>query len=126
MSRPWVNNEDGPLCSCGDGTTVKTDGASTRPGLLCLVHTPEAGMWIDLPESCPDDFLPWSEAPDGEEALAGQMMRENVKGVFIPEHYARYFAQLIRVVGERPEVARHEALSLFALWRVLRTIEADA
>jgi len=57
MSRPWVNNEDGPDCTCGDPTVVKTV-ATGGAVLICLFHTNEAGVSYRLPDEAPDN---WSE-----------------------------------------------------------------
>jgi hypothetical protein len=54
MSRPWVNNEDGPDCFCGGPTVVKIlpDGAF----LLCLFHERAEGKLYQLPNEAPDEF----------------------------------------------------------------------
>lgn len=44
----YVENEDGPECTCGMPTVVKmVDGGA---GALCLFHTAEAGAFFRLPE----------------------------------------------------------------------------
>ena len=55
MTRPWVNNEDGPDCYCGDPTVVKTTEAGSAV-LLCLFHNNEAGAIFRLPTDRPDNF----------------------------------------------------------------------
>lgn len=56
MPRPWVENEDGPQCTCGLGTTVKLL-PNGQWAALCLCHTSEAGALLTLPPEAPDDFI---------------------------------------------------------------------
>lgn len=58
MTDPWVNNEDGPLCSCGAATIVKVmDDRSGEALLLCLFHTYEEGAMWRLPNERPADWF---------------------------------------------------------------------
>ncbi len=52
--RPWVNNEDGPTCDCGEPTLVKT--TEDRAILLCFFHTSETGCYVSLPPMAPDNW----------------------------------------------------------------------
>jgi hypothetical protein len=54
MSRPWVDNEDGPDCTCGDPTVVKAHPNGYI--LLCLFHTGAEGQFMKLPEEAPDNW----------------------------------------------------------------------
>jgi len=53
----WTENEDGPICVCGEPTVVKImpDGV---PVLLCLFHTRESGAVKRLPADKPACFHP--------------------------------------------------------------------
>jgi len=54
MARAWIENEDGPDCSCGNPTVVKlVDGKAV---LLCLFHTGPEGMYVPLPDMVPHDW----------------------------------------------------------------------
>lgn len=54
----WQNNEDGPLCVCGNPTIVKL--SSDGPALLCLFHISGAGALFPLPIERPDDWPDWT------------------------------------------------------------------
>jgi hypothetical protein len=53
----WTENEDGPVCACGEMTVVKItpDG---KPVLMCLLHTKEAGAVTRLPLAKPECIQP--------------------------------------------------------------------
>lgn len=125
MPRPWVNNESGPLCSCGAWTAVKV-ADHHRPGALCIGHTQEAGTWIELPAECPDDWVPWTEAEMSEtEGSIGpqQATIEAEVGAFIPKVYAAHFARVLYEIREK--IPSYHAATLAGLWRSLRTAEAE-
>ena len=63
MSRPWIENEDGPLCPLGHPTAVKWLADEKRWTALCIVHTYESGWMGPLPDECPDSFVPNEPAP---------------------------------------------------------------
>jgi hypothetical protein len=123
--RTWVNNEDGPLCSCGSGMVVKTTD-SGRAGALCFAHSREAGAWIELPEEVPADWMPWTDEKSSAAELVGQPRKETIAGevgAFIPRVYAEHFAGLIRAV--RKKLPAYHEPTLAALWQSLRTAEAE-
>lgn len=128
MPRPWVENEDGPLCSCGRGTVVKVSGG--RAGALCLFHTSPAGLWIELPTDCPDDFVPWTDedsaaAEESEEHCAQKLIAGQV-GAFIPLVYARYWAKTLRsAIDGNEHIPQYLRATLQPLYTALRTAEAD-
>jgi hypothetical protein len=65
----YVENEDGPDCVCGNATVVKfVDGV---PGLMCLFHTSEAGVYSRLPPDMTEEnwqsILAVSRAEDNDD-----------------------------------------------------------
>ena len=80
----WTENEDGPVCPCGELTVVKIIPAG-RPVLLCLFHAKEAGAITRLPAGKPGCFQPcdpdceagpahcyWVHEPDHESGWHSQ------------------------------------------------------
>ena len=57
----WIDNEEGPCCTCtpyGCPPTIVKRMANGRYLLVCFFHTPEAGVTWDLPPEKPSDW-PW-------------------------------------------------------------------
>lgn len=73
MSRPWVDNEEGPICSCGFETVVKKDAEGTFM-LLCFFHTPQAGALFKLPQEAPDG---WPDREIAKKAMLEAEERED-------------------------------------------------
>jgi hypothetical protein len=51
----WTENEDGPVCVCGEMTVVKIMPGG-RAILLCLFHAGEAGAYTELPAERPANW----------------------------------------------------------------------
>lgn len=128
MSRAWVENEAGPLCSCGMPLFVKKAGEnSTQYGLLCFTHTREAGAWVPLPDEAPDEWLVFPDDVGDEVGEAcKQMTVDGQVGAFVPLPFAKYFATLIRqCINEGQPVPSYYLPAFGALYRLLRTAEAE-
>ena len=65
MSKPWVENERGPSCRCGEGPTIVKLSATGPPILWCLQHYGGEGAFWKLPpekpDGLPDDPEQWPE-----------------------------------------------------------------
>ena len=65
MSKSWVENEVGPSCRCGEGSTVVKLNSTGHAILWCLLHHDGEGASWELPpekpDGLPDDPEQWPE-----------------------------------------------------------------